>query len=127
AQAKVLALTGGRGADFVFVTVGSIAAMKQGFALSALRGTTVLIGLPNYRDQYAVSPLDIIPTEKNIIGGLMGATDLRRDIPHLVTLYQAGKLRLDELITGRFPLERINEAMALTEKGEGLRNVIMFG
>ncbi len=48
------------------------------------------------------------------------------DIPNLITLYQSGKLKLDELITGRFPLEKINEAMALTEKGEGLRNVIMF-
>ena len=56
----------------------------------------------------------------------MGATNLKLDIPNLVNLYQTGRLKLDELITGRFPLDRINEAMALTEKGEGLRNVVMF-
>jgi len=56
----------------------------------------------------------------------MGATNLKLDIPNLVSMYQTGRLKLDELITGRFPLDRINEAMALTEKGEGLRNVIMF-
>jgi NDMA-dependent alcohol dehydrogenase len=126
AAEKILELTSGRGAEFVFVTVGSIAAIKQGMSFTAPRGTVVLIGLPNYRDQLCFSPLDIIPTEKNLIGGFMGATNLKIDIPNLIALYRSGRLKLDELITGRFPLERINEAMALTEKGEGLRNVIMF-
>jgi S-(hydroxymethyl)glutathione dehydrogenase/alcohol dehydrogenase len=124
---EIRKLTSGRGADFVFVTVGSIAAIKQGMSFTGQRGTTVLIGLPSFKDQLSFSPLEMIPTEKNLIGGFMGATNLKVDIPNLVTLYRNGRLKLDELITGRYPLERINEAMALTEKGEGLRNVIMFG
>jgi S-(hydroxymethyl)glutathione dehydrogenase/alcohol dehydrogenase len=123
---EIQKLTSGRGADFVFVTVGSIAAIKQGMSFTGQRGTTVIIGLPSFKDQLSFSPLEMIPSEKNIIGGFMGATNLKIDIPNLVTLYRNGRLKLDELITGRYPLERINEAMALTEKGEGLRNVIMF-
>jgi S-(hydroxymethyl)glutathione dehydrogenase / alcohol dehydrogenase len=123
---EILKLTNGRGAEFVFVTVGSVAAIKQGFSFTGQRGTTVIIGLPNYRDQFSFSPLDMVPTEKNIIGGFMGATNLKLDIPNLVTMYQNGKLKLDELITGRYELKDINKAVALTEKGEGLRNVIMF-
>jgi S-(hydroxymethyl)glutathione dehydrogenase/alcohol dehydrogenase len=123
---EIVNLTGGRGADFVFVTVGSIAAIKQGMSFTGLRGTTVLIGLPNFRDQFSFAPLDIIPAEKNIIGGFMGATNVKIDIPNLINLYQTGKLKLDELVAGHFQLDKINEAMALTEKGEGLRNVIMF-
>jgi S-(hydroxymethyl)glutathione dehydrogenase/alcohol dehydrogenase len=126
AAEEIRELTSGRGADFVFVTVGSIAAIKQGISFTGLRGTTVMIGLPSFKDQLSFIPLEMIPTEKNLIGGFMGATNLKVDIPRLVALYQSGKLKLDELITARFPLERINEAMALTEKGEGLRNVIMF-
>jgi S-(hydroxymethyl)glutathione dehydrogenase/alcohol dehydrogenase len=126
AAEEIRKLTSGRGADFVFVTVGSIAAIRQGISLAGLRGTTVMIGLPSYKDQLSLVPLEMIPTEKNLIGGFMGATNLKVDIPHLVALYQSGKLKLDELVTARFPLERINEAMALTERGEGLRNVIMF-
>jgi S-(hydroxymethyl)glutathione dehydrogenase/alcohol dehydrogenase len=122
----IKALTEGRGADFVFVTVGSIAAMRQGMAMTGSRGTTVLIGLPPVSEQLCFSPIEIIPTEKNIIGGFMGAADLKKDIPRLVMLYQTGRLKLDELITGRYPLERINEAIKSTEKGEGLRSVIMF-
>ena len=127
AAEEIRALTHGRGADWAFVTVGSIAAIKQGMSFTGQRGTTVLIGLPNYRDELSFSPLEIIPTEKNLIGGFMGATNLSVDIPNLVTMYQSGKLKLDELITARFPLQDINKAMALTAKGEGLRNVIMFG
>jgi len=123
---EILKLTWGRGAEFVFVTVGSVAAIKQGMSFTGQHGTTVMIGLPNFRDQLSFSPLEMIPSEKNLIGGFMGATNLKIDIPNLVTMYQAGKLKLDELITGRFPLSDINKAMALTEKGEGLRNVIMF-
>jgi Zn-dependent alcohol dehydrogenase len=126
AAEEIQKLTSGRGAEFVFVTVGSIGAIKQGMSFTGLRGTTVMIGLPSYKDQLSFVPMEMIPTEKNLIGGFMGATDLKRDIPDLVRLYQSGRLKLDELITGRFPLERISEAIKLTEKGEGLRNVIMF-
>ena len=56
----------------------------------------------------------------------MGSTSLARDIPWLVSLYQQGRLKLDELITGRYPLVEINEAIASTKSGEALRNVIVF-
>lgn len=122
----IIQLTSGRGADFVFVTVGSIAAIRQGMGMTAPRGTIVLIGLPPASEQLCFSPLELIPVEKNIIGGFMGAANLKVDIPNLVAMYQNGLLKLDEIITGRYPLDSINEAIESTEKGEGLRNVIMF-
>jgi len=57
---------------------------------------------------------------------LMGSTNIHKDIPKLVELYLAGRLKLDELITGRYPLDRINEAITSVERGEALRNVIVF-
>ena len=53
-------------------------------------------------------------------------TRLSVDAPRLVALYQAGRLKLDELITARYSLEQINEAIESVERGEALRNVIMF-
>ena len=123
---EVRKLTDGRGADYVYVTVGSIVAIKQGFGMSGIRGTTVIIGLPNFKDSLCFSPLELIPTEKHIIGGFMGATNRAVDIPNLINMYQTGRLKLDALITGRYSLDKINEAVELTEKGEGFRNVIMF-
>ncbi len=119
-------IASGRGADYVFVTVGSVAAIKQGFAMSGLRGKTVIIGLPPVKDTLTISPLELIASERTLTGGFMGSANLRIDIPRLVTMYQNGQLKLDELITGRYPLGRINEAIASTEKGEALRNVIIF-
>jgi S-(hydroxymethyl)glutathione dehydrogenase/alcohol dehydrogenase len=120
-------LTSGRGADYVFVTVGSAAAMKQGFQMSGKRGTTVLVGLPTPNDNIlTLSPFEFIGVEKVMTGSFMGSANLAVDIPNLVTLYQAGKLKLDELITNRYPLEKINEAIETVEKGQALRNVIVF-
>ncbi len=119
-------LTAGRGADYVFITVGSVAAIRQGISMSGPRGNTVVIGLPPVKDMLSISPLELIGAEKTISGGFMGSTNLKVDIPRLVALYQSGRLKLDELITARYPLERINEAIASTEKGEALRNVIVF-
>ena len=94
--------------------------------MSGPRGDTVVIGLPPVKDMLSISPLELIGAEKTISGGFMGSTNLKVDIPNLVKLYQTGRLKLDEIITARYPLERINEAIASTEKGEALRNVIMF-
>jgi Zn-dependent alcohol dehydrogenase len=126
AAEQVRGLTSGRGADYVFVTVGSIAAIKQGLTMTGKRGQVVIIGLPPAKDTMTFSPLELIPSERTLTGGFMGSANLRIDIPRLVSLYQSGRLRLDELITGRYPLDRINEAIVSTEKGEALRNVIVF-
>jgi len=44
----------------------------------------------------------------------------------LINLYRAGKLKLDELLTGRYPLSQINEAYEALERGEGLRSIVAF-
>ncbi|OGO32392.1 MAG: zinc-binding dehydrogenase [Chloroflexi bacterium RBG_16_56_11] len=120
-------LTGGAGADYVFVTVGSAAAVQQGFSLTGPRGMTVIVGLPRFTDTVNFSPFMFIKDERVLTGSFMGTTQLHTQIPRLVGLYKAGILKLDELITHRYPLEKINEAIAEVERGEVLRNVIMFG
>jgi S-(hydroxymethyl)glutathione dehydrogenase / alcohol dehydrogenase len=125
AAKAVQALTGD-GADYVFVTVGSAAAISQGIMLSRPGGTAVIIGLPKFTDNAEFSPYLLVRYERNIIGSFIGSGDLRLEIPRLVDLYKAGKIKLDELISGRFPLEKINEAIDQVVKGEALRNVIVF-
>ena len=56
----------------------------------------------------------------------MGGSHLSIDVPRLVELYLQGKLKLDELISNRYRLDEINDALASTESGEALRNVILF-
>ena len=73
-----------------------------------------------------LSPFIIPLLEQTLTGSFMGSARLSVDVPRLVALYQAGRLKLDELITGRYPLEQINEAIESVKKGEALRNVIIF-
>ena len=56
----------------------------------------------------------------------MGSGRVPVDIPNLASLYQQGRLKLDELISGRYALDEINEAIASTKSGSALRNVIVF-
>jgi S-(hydroxymethyl)glutathione dehydrogenase/alcohol dehydrogenase len=119
-------LTEGRGADYVFITVGSVAAIREGFSMLGPRGMTVIVGLPNMKDTMTFSPLEFIMDERVLTGSYMGTTQFKTDIPKLIALYKAGILKLDELITKHYKLEQINEAIESVEKGEALRNIIMF-
>ena len=123
----VKALTEGRGADYIFVAVGSNSAVVQAFWMSGPRGMTIIIGLPSMTEATLSLPIHaFIKDERIITGGYMGSTNLSVDIPRLVSLYQQGRLKLDELISNRYSLEKINEAIDSSASGEALRNVIMF-
>lgn len=122
---KVFELTSGRGADFVFVTVGRLEAIRQGVSMAGPRGMIVLIGLA-MGNLASIMPIEIIMTEKIITGCGGGSIRPSIDIPWLVSLYQNKKLMLDELITAYYPFDKINDAIASLEKGQALRNIIMF-
>jgi Zn-dependent alcohol dehydrogenase len=122
----VRSLTQGRGADYVFVTVGSIKAMEQGLTLVRKAGTLVIVGMPASGAKLQIEAVDLADNSQHILGSKMGSTRLHLDVPKLVELYRQGRLKLDELITARYPLEEINEAIAAVKRGEALRNVIVF-
>jgi S-(hydroxymethyl)glutathione dehydrogenase / alcohol dehydrogenase len=127
ATKTVYELTSGKGADYVFVTFGRTDVITQGFLMSGNRGVTVIIGLPPLSNSnISISAFDFVGSERILTGSHGGSTNTAIEIPQLVNLYTAGKLKLDELITGRYPLERINEAIESVEKGDALRNVIVF-
>ncbi len=126
AKEVVLSLTDGRGADYVFVTVGSTKAIEQGLGLLRKAGSLVIVGMPAIGETFDVEALDFADASQRIMGSKMGSTRLNVDIPKLVSLYQEGRLKLDELISGRYPIEEINEAIASVNRAEALRNVIVF-
>jgi Zn-dependent alcohol dehydrogenase len=126
AVAGVRAVTGGRGADYVFVAVGAKAAIEQGFGLMRRGGTLCLVGMPASGTTTSFDPVDFADGCQHMIGSKMGSTRLRLDVPRLIELYRQGRLKLDELITERYPLDRINEAIAGVVSGDALRNVIVY-
>ncbi len=125
-EETVRALTDGRGADYVFVTVGSARAIEQGLGLLRRAGTLVMVGMPASGVKAEIEALDFANDAQRLIGSKMGSTRLAVDVPKLVELYRQGRLKLDELITARYPLAEINEAIAAVKGGAALRNVIVF-
>jgi S-(hydroxymethyl)glutathione dehydrogenase/alcohol dehydrogenase len=115
-----------RGMDYAFVAVGNPSAVVDALRMIRRGGTVVVVGMPGVRDTAPVRIFDVVWSEQRILGSRMGSTRLHVDVPRLADLYLRGRLKLDELITARFPLERINGAIASMQSGEVLRNVITF-
>ncbi len=122
----VKALNGGRGVDYVLVTVGAIGAYQTAPRYLCVGGTLVMVGMPPSGAKMSIEPVMVAASSHTMTGSNMGDTVLSRDIPYLVDLYQQGRLKLDELVTRRYPLEKINEAIADTVAGNTRRNVIVF-
>ena len=116
----------GRGSDAVFVTVGAIPAYDAANRYLAPRGRMVMVGMPHAGATSSYQPLVTAATSQGMKGSFMGDTVLARDIRWMVELYQQGRLKLDELISGRWTLDQINEAIADTRSGAARRNVIVF-
>ncbi|MBT26622.1 MAG: zinc-binding dehydrogenase [Rhodobacteraceae bacterium] len=124
--AKVKEILGGRGADAVLVTVGVAPVYDQAPRYLANGGVVVMVGLPHFGSNASYSPLLMADVGQSILGSKMGDVAIKRDIPWMVDLYQQGRLKLDELISGHWSLDQINEAFADTMSGAARRNVIML-
>ena len=113
-------------ADVVIATAGSARAVEQGLALLRRGGTLVVVGMPASGEEARFDPTQLAHDGMRIVGTKMGTARPADDIPRLVALYEDGRLKLDELVTATYPLDRINEAADAMRRGEAIRNVIVF-
>ncbi|EAQ01695.1 oxidoreductase, zinc-binding dehydrogenase family protein [Pseudooceanicola batsensis HTCC2597] len=116
----------GRGADAVLVTVGVAQVYDQAPRYLGWGGRIVMVGMPHGDKTSTYSPLIMANQGQGIVGSKMGDMVIKRDIPWIVDMYKQGRLKLDELISGRWTLEQINEAIEDTKSGAARRNVIMM-
>ncbi|SPH20466.1 S-(hydroxymethyl)mycothiol dehydrogenase [Ascidiaceihabitans donghaensis] len=117
---------GGRGADAVIVTVGAIPAYNDAPKYLGRGGKVIMVGMPHSGATAEFEPVMLAAVGQGMIGSKMGDVVIQRDIPWMVDLYLQGRLKLDELISGRWSLDQINEAIADTKTGAARRNVIVF-
>jgi len=119
--------TAGRGADYVFVAAGVASLVEEGAAMLRRGGTLVIVGMPPTGAIVSLDPVSIADGSLSILGSKMGNSRPQEDIAKLVGLYGSGRLKLDELISERFELAHINEAIDSARRGEQLRPVVVFG
>lgn len=124
---QIRAATGRKGATHVFVTVGSAAAISSALRYLEPGGELVIVGMPPSGQHIEIDPVILAAVGHRIVGSKMGTADIRRDIPALIDWYREGKLKLDELVTGTYSLDDINEAIRQVGDGSVIRNVVLMG
>ena len=122
----VKSLTNGTGVNYVFVTVGDPEAVSYAPELLKTGGSVILIGLPREGTKISYDAMKLASLNQSILGSRMGKVVLRRDIPKLIKLWKKGKIKLRELISKRFSLNQINEAIKESSSGKSIRNIIIF-
>jgi len=107
--AGVRELTGGAGANVVLDFVAEQGAENDGWAMTGEAGSYFVIG---YGGTLTIPTLDIITTERNIIGNIVGTYN---DLAELMVLAQAGKVTLH---TKTYPLGAAPDALADLDAGQ---------
>ena len=118
-------LTGG-GVDHAFEAIGLKVADRAGLRQMLKNGGTRHRHRHDpRRPMVELHGFDFL-LEKKIQGSNMGSNQFRIDMPRYVDMYLQGKLKLDELVSARIPLERSNQGFAAMKAGEIARDVIIF-
>jgi S-(hydroxymethyl)glutathione dehydrogenase / alcohol dehydrogenase len=112
------------GVDHSFVAVGVEGVAEQAFACTRDGGTTVLIGQPSMSTTMRLPIYDATQFEHTVLGSNLGAAVPALHVPGLARLAASGALPLERLVTHRFGLEQIEEAVAMTASGRAGRVVI---
>jgi NAD+-dependent secondary alcohol dehydrogenase Adh1 len=101
-------LTGGEGADVVLDFVAEEGAENEGFEMTRPTGSYSVIG---YGGELRIPTLDIISTERNVIGNIVGTYN---ELAELMVLAQTGKVTLH---TQTYPLDAAPDALADLDAG----------
>lgn len=129
ATAAVSEMTWGLMADRTIITVGLMKGdiLEPAMNLTGKGGTVVLTALASMMDQdVTLNMFMLAMLNKEIKGTVFGSANPRNQIPNLLGMYQAGKLKLDELITNTYTLDEINQGYADMRSGKNIRGVIVF-
>lgn len=120
-RAEVLAVSDGRGVDYVFEAIGLPEQIAQGLRLVRPGGTVVVVGQPA---DGAMVPLDgfaLSDSGKGVIGCNYGSCRPSVDFPLIADMYRRGRVDIDSMVSGIRPLTEVNEALEQLASGEVAR------
>lgn len=129
AFAGIAEVTQGLMAKKVIVTVGELHGndVDNYVNLTSKGGTCVLTAIGSMLDTQVTLNLAMLTLlQKNLQGTIFGGGNPHFDIPQLLSMYKAGKLNLDDMITRRYKLEQINEGYSDMLEGKNIRGVIRY-
>jgi S-(hydroxymethyl)glutathione dehydrogenase/alcohol dehydrogenase len=122
----IKSLTDGLGVHYAFEAIGLV---EKPFVQSILctrhRGMSIWVGHAPHGTAVTIDARDLM-MEKTVMGSMYGSGQPMVTFPRLFNLYKAGKLKLDELVSRTYPIEKVNDAFEALGKGEVARSTLSF-
>jgi len=123
---RIREITGGNGVDYSIEAAGVVKTIEQAFqSVRKGGGKCVFATHPTDNEKIIIDPFDLI-CGKQIQGSWGGESNPEEDIPKFAKLYRDGKLPLEKLLTHRYSLDQINEALNDLEQRRVCRPLIEF-
>lgn len=129
AMAGIAEVTAGGMAKKVIVTVGELHGedIDNYLNVTSKGGTCVVTAVGSMLDTNANINLAMLTLlQKNLQGTIFGGGNPHHDIPQLLSMYKAGKLNLDDMVTRQYRLEQINDGYQDMLEGRNIRGVIRY-
>ena len=104
------------GVDVFIDNTGIPAIIEVGYQLTKPQGRVTLVGVPHKGNNVSIYSLPL-HFGKHMSGSHGGEAVPHDDIPRYQALYREGVIQLRELITHRYPLRRINDAISDMRNG----------
>jgi Zn-dependent alcohol dehydrogenase len=129
AKEMISDLSWGAMANAAIMTPGVVegSMMADALALVGKNGRVVVTGLASaYESEVTMSLLDLTLYQKSVHGSLFGSANPRADIPRLLSWFERGDLKLDELVTTTYSLDEINQGYADMRDGANIRGMVLY-
>jgi S-(hydroxymethyl)glutathione dehydrogenase/alcohol dehydrogenase len=110
--------------DYVFECIGLAETIAESYAMLRKGGMAVVVGIAPFSQKVELPAFQLPFSEKILTGSMYGSTRPRVDFPKFVDLYKARRLKLDELVTQRYPIE--DAQRAFDDMKKNARGVIVF-
>lgn len=116
-----------QGVDVFVDCTASPAIIEQGFNLTRPGGRMILVGQPFHHHTLVLGEFRQHYRGKTLLDSQGGLTNPTVDIPRYLEMYCVGKLYLEDMITHRYPLDEINEALDMVRLGLAGRVMVEMG
>ena len=129
AAGAIAEITAGGMSKKTIVTFGEVHGedVESWMSITAKAGTVVLTGMGSLAETKVTLNLALLTLlQKNLQGTIFGGSNPYWDIPHLLSMYKAGKLNLDDMVTRQYRLEQINDGYRDMLEGRNIRGIIRF-
>jgi len=115
-SSEIRSVVGSEGADVVIDNTGNPDVIRLCYDLTSPRGRTVLVGVPAQNQDVTLYTLPL-HFDKTLTGSHGGESEPETDIPRYLRLENLGSLELRSLVTDRYPLSKINNAIEDMQSG----------